>query len=439
MAGRIVARAEPLYVLAIAPLLLFPTFRPLWTVAALGGLALLWLLRAVLRRETWPVTPFNAALLVFCLALPLAVWASPVPELTIPKLTGVILGLAALRAVAFSVRTRRDLVAALAVLAAVGLAIWALGVLGMRLAPLQPLTQRLPAALVSLPGAEQGINPNQLAGALMLLLPLLLGCAAGAFQAGKRALAALLVLAALPAAASLILTQSRAGWMGFAAALLTLAAALVWLRSSPRTRKALALAAALGLIVVVAAAAVALPRVLTQGDSGATVSAADDTALTLEARVEIWSRALYALQDFPFTGVGLGAFRRVVNILYPLFLVPPDADIAHSHNMFLQVGVDVGLIGLVGYVALLLVAAVVAWQAASREDGFDRYVALGALAALIGFHVYGLADALALGSKPSAVFWVVLGVVAALGRMQSASAATGVTGEGDEAPAARPA
>lgn len=439
MAGRIVARAEPLYVLAIAPLLLFPTFRPLWTVAALGGLALLWLLRAVLRRETWPVTPFNAALLVFCLALPLAVWASPVPELTIPKLTGVILGLAAFRAVAFSVRTRRDLFLALAVLAAVGLAIWALGVLGMRLAPLQPLTQRLPAALVSLPGAEQGINPNQLAGALMLLLPLLLGCAVGAFQAGKRTLAALLILAALPAAASLILTQSRAGWMGFAAALLTLAAALVWLRSSPRTRKALALAAALGLIVVVAAAAVALPRVLTQGDSGATVSAADDTALTLEARVEIWSRALYALQDFPFTGVGLGAFRRVVNILYPLFLVPPDADIAHSHNMFLQVGVDVGLIGLVGYVALLLVAAVVAWQAASREDGFDRYVALGALAALIGFHVYGLADALALGSKPSAVFWVVLGVVAALGRMRGASAATGVTGEGDEAPAARPA
>ena len=39
--------------------------------------------------------------------------------------------------------------------------------------------------------------------------------------------------------------------------------------------------------------------------------------------IEIWSRALYALQDFPFTGVGLGAFRRVVNVLYPLFLVPP--------------------------------------------------------------------------------------------------------------------
>ena len=107
MAGRIVARAEPLYLVAIAPLLLFPTFRPALTAVALAGLAALWLARAVLRCETWPATPFNAALLVFCLALPLAVWASPIPELTIPKLTGVILGLAAFRAAAFSVRTRR--------------------------------------------------------------------------------------------------------------------------------------------------------------------------------------------------------------------------------------------------------------------------------------------------------------------------------------------
>jgi putative inorganic carbon (hco3(-)) transporter len=112
--------------------------------------------------------------------------------------------------------------------------------------------------------------------------------------------------------------------------------------------------------------------------------------------------------------VGLGAFRRVVNVLYPLFLVPPDADIAHSHNMFLQVGVDVGLIGLIGYVGLLLVAGVSAWQVAARRKGFEGFVTLGALAALIGFHTYGLADALALGSKPSVVFWVLLGLVAAL-------------------------
>jgi putative inorganic carbon (HCO3(-)) transporter len=420
LAGRIIARAEPLYLVAIAPLLLFPMFRPALTVAALAGLALLWLTRALLRRETWPVTPFNAALLVFCLAIPLAVWASPIPELTIPKLTGVILGLAAFRVVAYAIATRRDLMVALAVLAAIGVAIWALGVLGLRLAPLQPLTQRLPAALVSLPGAEQGINPNQLAGALMLLLPLLLGCAAGCWQSGRRVLAGALLVAALPALLTLVLTRSRAGWIGLAAATLALLLAFVWLKSGPRRRKALIVAVALAFSIALTLALVALPRFLASAEAGATIATPDDAALTLEARAEIWSRALYALQDFPFTGVGLGAFRRVVNVLYPLFLVPPDADIAHSHNMFLQVGVDLGLIGLVGYGALLLIAGVTTWQVASHADGFERYIALGALGALVGLHVYGLADALALGSKPSVVFWIVLGLAAALPRMRQA-------------------
>jgi putative inorganic carbon (HCO3(-)) transporter len=386
-------------------------FRPLWTAVALGGLALLWILRAILRRETWPVTPFSAALLVFCLAIPLAVWASPVPELTIPKLTGVILGLAAFRAVAYSARSRRSLMVALAALGATGLAIWALGALGMRLPLLQPLTQRLPAALVSLPGAEQGVNPNQLAGALMLLLPVLIACALRALRGRKRGLAALLFLLALAATVTLALTQSRAAVVGLAAALLTSAFALAWLRAGSGGRRRLAIGAAVSLALALALSGVLLTRFVA-GTSAEGVGASPDAALTLEARVEIWSRAVYALQDFPFTGVGLGAFRRVVNVLYPLFLVPPDADIAHSHNMFLQVGVDLGLIGLVGYLALLFVAGVSAWQAAAA--GIERELALGALAALVAFHVYGLADALALGSKPSVVFWVILGLVAAL-------------------------
>ena len=65
-----VAGLEPLYVVAITPLLLFPTFRPAWTAVALAGLALVWIVRALVLREAWPVTPFNVALLVFCLADP---------------------------------------------------------------------------------------------------------------------------------------------------------------------------------------------------------------------------------------------------------------------------------------------------------------------------------------------------------------------------------
>ena len=72
----ILAAAEPLALLLVAPLLLFPTIRPQWTVAGLALLAALALARWIVRGELWPATPFNVALLLFALMLPVAWWAS---------------------------------------------------------------------------------------------------------------------------------------------------------------------------------------------------------------------------------------------------------------------------------------------------------------------------------------------------------------------------
>ena len=128
--------------------------------------------------------------------------------------------------------------------------------------------------------------------------------------------------------------------------------------------------------------------------------------ISFSGRPEIWSRAIYAIQDFSFTGTGLGTFRRVVNLLYPLFTISPDTDIAHAHNMLLQVAVDVGLPGLIAYLALLELAAAVAWSAARRSSGVACSLSLGLFAGLIALHIYGLTDALALGpSRGSCSGW----------------------------------
>ena len=422
-----IARVEPLVVLAITPLLLFPSLRPTWTAVALGLLALVWIARAIVAREPWPVTPFNAALLLFCLTIPLAVWASASPDLTLPKLLGLILGLAAFRVVAFSAVTDTGRGLALAVFVLLGLAMWALGLLGIRLAALAPLVQRMPAAVVSLPGApDQGINPNQLAGVLVLYLPFAFAIILLELRQRRILLALLLSVVALAAVATLILTRSRSGWVGLAVATLALVLMLIAVHGRRFLRRA-----ALAVTVVVLAAAlvggaILLPQHL--GQRGTTVPSERQVGdvmeqLSFDSRIEIWSRALYALQDFPFTGVGLGTFRRVVNLLYPLFLVPPDTDIGHAHNIFLQVGVDLGLGGLIAYVALLIVAGVAAWQTARAASVGIRFLALGLLAALIGLNVYGFADALAPGSKPGLAFWLVLGLIAGMANDVAAGAA----------------
>ena len=93
---------------------------------------------------------------------------------------------------------------------------------------------------------------------------------------------------------------------------------------------------------------------------------------SLEGRREIWSRAIYGLEDFPLTGMGMNSFRRVVHILYPLFLIAPTVDIAHAHNQWLQTGLDLGLPGLIATLALWLGTVHILWRQLRPVAGTPR-------------------------------------------------------------------
>lgn len=425
-AGLVPARRVASYLLewtglaAAAPFLLFPTVRPAGTFAALGGLVVLWAATTVLREEAWPLTPFNVALLLFVPMVGVGILVSTLPELTLPKATGLILGVAAFRAIA-AARQPAFFHVALVAFFLLGLATLLVGVLGLswvqKIPAWKAILAHLPKGLVRLPETQEGaVHPNELAGALTLYLPMPLSAILCWRPAWKRIPGLFLALAGLATCAgALLLTQSRSGWLGGAAGLI--AVTLLWLLRSPKRWMRL-LGAALPFLAL-GALAFALWRVGT-----APLREAFDAALgeqletpagtiSLEGRVELWSRALYAIQDFPFTGCGLGTFRRVVHILYPLFLVAPDTDIAHAHNVFLQAALDLGLPGLIAYLALLAVAASAAWWAGGAGMPF-RWAALGLLAGLIGFHIYGLTDTVALGAKPGLAFWLALGILASL-------------------------
>jgi putative inorganic carbon (HCO3(-)) transporter len=142
---------------------------------------------------------------------------------------------------------------------------------------------------------------------------------------------------------------------------------------------------------------------------------------TLEGRFEVWSRALYGIRDFPITGMGLNTFRHIVHILYPLFIVGPEVDLGHAHNEFLQAALDLGLPGLVAFVALYLGAFSLLWQiwhlpksTAMKESISTQALALGLGGGLVAHVVYGLTDAVALGAKPGLIFWMLLGLITGL-------------------------
>jgi len=131
-------------------------------------------------------------------------------------------------------------------------------------------------------------------------------------------------------------------------------------------------------------------------------------------RVELWSRALYAIADFPFTGTGMNMFRRVVWLLYPLFVIPPGQDIGHAHNAFLQVALDLGLPGLICYLALLGATLVVGWQSYRQScHRVTRMAVLGGTVGLAVHAVWGMVDAVALGAKQGFLWWAMLALIVA--------------------------
>jgi len=130
---------------------------------------------------------------------------------------------------------------------------------------------------------------------------------------------------------------------------------------------------------------------------------------TLGARVTVWQEGLQALRTSPWLGIGLNAFRVTWSTA------------PHAHNIFLQTALDLGVVGLVCYLGWLgwVWRVVARLRAAIGADAFPQRLALGAGLALAGIHLYGLVDALALGTKLAILQWWAIGLVLAASALRS--------------------
>jgi putative inorganic carbon (hco3(-)) transporter len=139
----------------------------------------------------------------------------------------------------------------------------------------------------------------------------------------------------------------------------------------------------------------------------------------LAGRWELWQRAVYAIQDFPYTGIGLGSFPDVVSLLYPLFLDNPHGHVPHAHNLFLDIAVAVGVPGYVAFMALLGAWSMMVWEVVIRyrrgpTQSSPEIPGLSLAAGMIAHLLFGMTDAIPLGEKAGLFFWGVLGLTTAL-------------------------
>jgi len=404
--------------IAVAPLFLFPGG---WRTLALVILPLIWLGNRIATGHFIPATPYDVVLLVLLVMVLISLYATYDVAVSLPKITGVLFGVGLMYSmVGFATTWKRLRWTTLGLLMAIVIftAFVLIGTAwGHKVPVLQQIGVALPALVRGLPGAADGFHPAEVAGTLtwIVFLPIVALMAMWSSWSKPRKVFAAFMLITLLAALvlALVLAQSRSGWIGAAAG--SVASLLL---VSRRSRVFLAV----GAVAVVAGFIVLRPSAVVEGSLGNPPPELEAVFTpNLDSRLEIWSRAIYGIQDFPLTGMGLGTFRYVVPVLYPLFLVPPEVDIAHAHNEVLQAGLDLGIPGLIAFSALQALAIFLAYTMfRSDAPAFTRWMALGALAGLVAHAVFGLTDTVALGAKPGVFFWALLGLVAAMWNLAAA-------------------
>ncbi len=414
---------EPLWLLVLMPMILFPgrLLPASWQPGVVLALFAFWPLRWLHWRLTsgrWIMplqTPVSLAVLLLLLWLPVNIWAA-VDTMRAWEHTGyLLLGVAFFVALVNSPLLQRApqwlawlLIAFVTALAVVGpfLMVEAKGLPGV-LAVLQRLATPLTARL------GETINPNILAGALVALLPIVLAMATAprvGLDNGRRRwhwlLRLLLFMIVLLIVAVIVLSGSRGAQLAIGASLLIWLflryPVLVW--TTPLLL--IGIAALIDNIDFVA--------LLDSAGGGSAVGGLDE-------RMEIWGRAIYAMQDFAFTGVGIGHFNQVIPLLYPYFLISPSVDIPHAHNWILQVGVDLGFPGLIAWLAVLLALFVLLFNTILHPpSSLARSLAAGLVAALVAILVHGIVDAALWGTKLAFVPWLLFALCVSISTSRQA-------------------
>ncbi len=404
---RRLAWLEPFWILLLGLPIAFPgRFLPAQNhPALLGALFLFWPLRWLATGRLHRRTPMDWSLAFILLWLPVNLWASV--DLSVSWVAAGYLLFGYTLCVALvnwpPAQEHPQWVA------------WAMLVVGGGLALLAPpITAwkkefrlfRLPQVYdffqsISLDLGET-IHANLLAGLLVIALPLFLALAFF-WQGGRRWQRWILGLFTLLLLAILVLTQSRGGYLAGGIAL-ALVLALRW----PRLFYATPLALVGGLAVVLWLG----PAQVLEMVGG------DSTFGGANFRLEMWTNALYALSDFVFTGIGIGAFRQVMPLLYPFVSITPGSpSFTHAHNLYLQIGLDLGLPGLIAWLALILVLFALLIPRVRRRDGsLEWALAVGALGGLVAMLVHGLLDAVTWGTKLAFYPWMLYALIVLLGQ-----------------------
>ena len=241
-------------------------------------------------------------------------------------------------------------------------------------------------------------NPNVLAEYLILVIPFAI---VSLFMAGSIKKGAPFMIYAFFSVMCLVYTWSRGSWLGLIFAILILFA--IMNKNS--------IVAYLGILLIVPFAPAVLPNSIIQRIT--TIGNIADTSTSY--RVSIWQASLKMIKDHIVSGIGVGV--EAFKLVYPEYSLAGIESAPHSHNLYLQICVELGAVGLAVFLLAMFFFLQHCFTAIKKADEkYIKLLAAGGLCAVTGFLVNGFTDYVWYNYRVYLIFWLVISITTAICR-----------------------
>ena len=384
----------------LAPFFLFPSMKYIWILFIVP---LIWIWRRVAKKDFFERTILDWA--IFILAIQVFATCFIVPDFafSLPKIAGVLFGIAFFYSITALLKTDKLIRAGIILFLGGGLVLSFIGILGMirsnvkYLDELFKISTLIPKINFNLPGAEKGFHWNAIGGTLILIIPLYIILIFLYLRRKKQnyliyknsLFLIFLFLGLLVTSGVLLLTQSRGSWIGL------LLSCLILLIPRGRGKK-------WGLLLIFFFVAVYL---ILLGFDKIPLSI-EEMKGKMVGRMQFWNLAIETVGDHPVFGIGMNRVRQIPQVGY---------EQAHVHNHLLQTAAELGIPGLIAYLAILIGAGFMCFEIWQKSNiGWMRMTALGLGCGQLAHFIFGMADSIPLGAKVGIFFWFSLALIAAM-------------------------
>jgi putative inorganic carbon (HCO3(-)) transporter len=129
-----------------------------------------------------------------------------------------------------------------------------------------------------------------------------------------------------------------------------------------------------------------------------------DTSSTL--RLALWESTIAMIMNKPFLGIGWGAYWMVYPD-YDFFINNANTKIFHAHNMYLNIAAEIGIPGLITFLAMMYGHLRLALASIKESVQYwSSGIMLGIVGAIFGLIVNGFTDYVLFNIQLSMLFWL---------------------------------